>query len=54
VALREAVEVLHVTGDRAYVRGTLNDGDRVIADGVHRVAPGTRVTEADPARVAGI
>ena len=46
VALREVVEVLHVSGDRAYVRGTLNDGDRVIGDGVHRVAPGTRVTVA--------
>jgi RND family efflux transporter MFP subunit len=41
---REAVEVLHVSGDRAFVRGTLRDGDRVIADGVHRIAPGTRVT----------
>jgi RND family efflux transporter MFP subunit len=47
VALREVVEVLHVSGDRAFVRGTLNDGDRVIGDGVHRVAPGTRVTEVD-------
>ena len=46
VALREVVEVLHVSGDRAYVRGTLNSGDRVISDGVHRVAPGTRVTLA--------
>ena len=40
---REVVEVLHVSGDRAYVRGTLNNGDRVIADGVHRIAPGTHV-----------
>jgi RND family efflux transporter MFP subunit len=45
VALREVVEVLHVSGDRAFVRGTLNNGDRVIGDGVHRVAPGTRVIE---------
>jgi len=45
VALREVVEVLHVSGDRAFVRGTLNHGDRIIGDGVHRVAPGTRVTE---------
>ncbi|MDA8961893.1 efflux RND transporter periplasmic adaptor subunit [Congregibacter sp.] len=43
VALREAVEVLHVSGNRAYVRGSVNDGDRVIADGVHRIAPGTLV-----------
>lgn len=44
VALREAVEVLHVSGNQAYVRGSINDGDRVIADGVHRIAPGTLVT----------
>jgi RND family efflux transporter MFP subunit len=52
VALREVVEVLHVSGDRAFVRGTLRNGDRVISDGVHRIAPGTRVSlvhaAADP------
>ena len=53
VALREVVEVLHVSGDRAFVRGTLNDGDRVIADGIHRVAPGTRVTDSAGDRLAG-
>ncbi len=53
VALREAVEVLHVANDQAYVRGTLKDGDRLIGDGVHRVAPGTRVTAAGGQQVAG-
>ncbi|MFT7320616.1 efflux RND transporter periplasmic adaptor subunit [Congregibacter sp.] len=43
LAVREAVEVLHVSGDQAYVRGSINDGDLVIADGVHRIAPGTLV-----------
>jgi RND family efflux transporter MFP subunit len=43
VALREVVEVLHVSSDEAYVRGSLNSGDRVVTDGVHRIAPGTRV-----------
>ncbi|EAQ97863.1 efflux RND transporter periplasmic adaptor subunit [Congregibacter litoralis] len=43
VALREVVEVLHVSGDRAFVRGSVRDGDRLIADGVHRIAPGTAV-----------
>lgn len=42
-AEREVVEVIHVSGDLAYVRGTLKDGDQLIADGVHRVAPGTAV-----------
>ncbi|MEQ8801699.1 MAG: efflux RND transporter periplasmic adaptor subunit [Haliea sp.] len=43
VAQREAVEVLHVDGNRAYVRGTLQPGQRVIADGIHRIAAGTPV-----------
>ncbi len=47
VAQREAVEVLHISGDRVYVRGTLNAGDQVVADGVHRIAPGTRVRPLD-------
>jgi len=44
---REIVEVLHVRGDFAYVHGTLRDGERVVADGVHRIAPGTRVQVVD-------
>lgn len=52
VALREVVEVLHVANDHAYVRGTLRDGDRLIGDGVHRVAPGTRVTSVAAEQVA--
>jgi RND family efflux transporter MFP subunit len=41
--VREAVEVLDVQQDRAYVRGTLSPGDRVVASGVHRLTPGTPV-----------
>lgn len=52
VALREAVEVLHVSGDRAYVRGSINDGEPVIADGVHRIAPGTLVAAIPNSSVA--
>jgi RND family efflux transporter MFP subunit len=43
IAVREAVEVLAVHGSEAYVRGTLVDRQRYVADGVHRVAPGTPV-----------
>ncbi len=43
VTVREAVEVLEVQGSRAYVRGTLGDAAQYIADGVHRIAPGTPV-----------
>ncbi|MEO0435293.1 MAG: efflux RND transporter periplasmic adaptor subunit [Pseudomonadota bacterium] len=41
---RAAVEVMHVAEDQAYVRGTLVDGDLIVADGVHRIAPGTLVS----------
>lgn len=54
VSRREVVEVLHVSGTHAFVRGTLNAGDEVIADGIHRIAPGTLVTtlNADQQRLA--
>lgn len=41
---REAVEVLEIRGDQAYVRGTLASGSRVVANGVHRITPGTQVS----------
>ena len=44
VGVREAVEVLEVKGNRAFVRGTLGDGQHFISDGVHRIAPGTPVS----------
>ncbi len=37
------VELLHTDGDRSYVRGVLEAGDRVVADGVHRVVAGQHV-----------
>lgn len=46
VVRREAVEILHVETERAFVRGTIEDGDRVIADGLHRVVPGQAVRPA--------
>lgn len=41
---RRIVEVLHAEADRAFVRGTLSDGDRVVRTGVQRLVPGQRVT----------
>ena len=41
---REAVEVLEIQGNRAYVRGTLRDGQTVVADGIHRIAAGAPVS----------
>ncbi|WP_138468936.1 efflux RND transporter periplasmic adaptor subunit [Poseidonocella sp. HB161398] len=43
---REAVEVIHADGARAFVRGALEDGMLVVADGTHRVAPGQPVALA--------
>ena len=43
---RETVEVLHVAGDRAFVRGAFKNGDRVVTAGVNRVTPGQRVVLA--------
>lgn len=40
---RRTLQLVHVDGDRAYVTGVLRDGDRVVADGTHRLVPGMRV-----------
>jgi RND family efflux transporter MFP subunit len=42
-AERRLVEILHMEADRAYVRGTLNPGERVIDTGVQRIVPGQQV-----------
>ncbi|MCB1706121.1 MAG: efflux RND transporter periplasmic adaptor subunit [Halioglobus sp.] len=41
--ISEAVEVLEVNSDRAFVRGTLPDGAAVVASGLHRISAGTLV-----------
>lgn len=43
---REAAEVLHVSGDRVFVRGTFQTGARLLTEGVNRVTPGQRVSLA--------
>jgi len=43
---RRIVEVLHAEGDRAFVRGTLSNGDRVVSSGVQRLVPGQQVAPA--------
>ena len=37
------VEILHAESSRVLVRGTLEDGDQLVADGVHRIANGQLV-----------
>lgn len=43
VAEQRLVEIIHSENERAYVRGSLTDGDHLIVDGVQRIAPGQRV-----------
>jgi hypothetical protein len=44
---REIVEILHAAGETVFVRGTLQEGQRVIHSGPQRVVPGQRVALAD-------
>lgn len=44
--VRETVEVLHVAGNQAYVRGALKKGDHVVTTGTNRVTPGQQVAAA--------
>ena len=41
---QQAVEIIHQKGDKALVRGTLQPGDRIVANGTHRLVPGQRVS----------
>ncbi len=43
IVSRRIVEVLHVEGNKAVVRGTLQDGERVIPNGTHRIVHGQKV-----------
>ncbi|MDB9524565.1 efflux RND transporter periplasmic adaptor subunit [Oscillatoria sp. CS-180] len=43
----QSVEILHQESNRALVRGTLQPGDLVVADGVHRLVPGQQVQPLD-------
>ena len=43
VARPGLVEVVQSDGERAFVRGAVSDGDRIIIDGLQRVAPGQAV-----------
>jgi RND family efflux transporter MFP subunit len=41
------VEIIHTESDRVLVRGTLNEGDRIVSDGVHRISVGQIVEASD-------
>lgn len=44
---RREVEVLHSESERSYVVGTLENADRIVASGLHRVVPGQRVSTSN-------
>jgi membrane fusion protein, multidrug efflux system len=46
------VEMVHTSGDRAFVRGPMQPGDRIITDGLHRITPGVPVTPIDSQRAS--
>ena len=39
----QGIEILHQAGDRVLVRGTVQPGDLIVANGAHRLAPGQQV-----------
>lgn len=52
-AAARPVEVIENDGDRSFVRGALQPGERVIVEGSHRVAPGQAVAaQPEPTGVA--
>lgn len=40
---RHYVEVLHVEGDMAWIRGTIEEGTKIVSSGTYRVVPGQKV-----------
>ena len=44
---RRELQLIHSEADRAFVRGTLRDGELVVATGLHRLVPGQLVRIAD-------
>ena len=46
VISREAAEILHISGDKAFVRGSFQPGARLLTEGINRVTPGQRVNLA--------
>ena len=50
VTQRAAVEIIDFDGDRVFVRGTLQNGDKVVASGTHRVVPGMIIKPVETKR----
>ena len=48
------VEMVHTDGDRAFVRGAVTDGERVITNGLQRIVPGLPVEPRDVHRASTV
>ena len=48
VADPRSVQIVHVDGDRVRVTGPLEEGERIVSAGVHRVVAGQEVTDDGP------
>ena len=46
LAEKRDIEIVLTESDRVLVRGMLSDGDRVVMDGLHRIATGQRIVDA--------
>ena len=44
---RQELQIIYMDGDRAFVRGTLREGDRIVTGGLHRLVPGQLVRSAE-------
>lgn len=53
-ASAQLVEIVQAEGARAYVRGTVRDGDQIIQDGLSRLVPGQPVVIVDHASTAAV
>lgn len=47
IVVLEAAEIVHLEAERAFVRGTFQDGMSLIPGGTHRVVPGQSVTVSE-------
>lgn len=54
IANPRLVEVVHTDGARAFVRGTVRDGERYIVTGLSRLVPGQRVQPISPAALSDV
>jgi hypothetical protein len=46
--------MVHTDGDRAFVRGAVTDGERVITNGLQRIVPGLPVEPRDVHRASTV